>query len=498
MSMMLRLPILVFVISLTSICALGQDLGSSNKLFGGSKKKAEPQKTVKKTPPKTKASKPVSKRAVKKPSPSAAAKKVTAKKAAPSTDKKQAAAKKPSPPASKAAKTSDRTAEKKSAAGEYDPGRFSGGANDAKKGGESTKVDIAPSQPKLPPGLTAAQADDLFEDLIDQGNHSRDDRNYSAAEAAYSRAKAIKPRDSRAVYGLGNLFSDQLRWQEAERAYRAALEIEPNDAVAHIALSYVLTQPVTAPNLSDRYAEAEKLARRAIQLAPRNALAFDQLGASLELRGFISSETENAYRRAIQIDPGFAPPYAHLGRLLRRRGQKSESAAAYQKAIDLSTDVGSRILVAEVLQSEQRFADSEPLLRDAIAEDPRNPTALLLLGRALTTMGSYPEAESVLRRALSISGNGFVANSQLAILYLRQNKPELAENALLQASRFVSDFDRRLLARQFEITGDAYMKAGNALNAERAYKQAISFDNESEVLAGKIVRSRQGRFGRGN
>ena len=160
--------------------------------------------------------------------------------------------------------------------------------------------------------------------------------------------------------------------------------------------------------------------------------------------------------------------------------------------------MGSKILVAEVLQSEQRFADSETLLRDAVADDPRNPTALLLLGRALTTLGKHQEAESILRRALSISGNGFVANSQLAILYLRQNKPELAENALLQASRFVSDFDRRLLARQFEVTGDAYMKAGNARNAERSYKQAISFDNESEVLAGKIARSRQGRFGRGN
>jgi tetratricopeptide (TPR) repeat protein len=249
MSMMLKLPILVFALSISSICAYGQDLGSSNKLFGGSKKKADPQKNVKKTPVKPKASTAAAKKPVKKPSASTE----SGKRSTPSADNKSSSAK-AAPPVRQAA------AEKKPAASDYDPRRFSGKAADPKKDGGSKKVEIAPSQPKLPPGLTAAQADDLFEDLIDQGNHSRDDRNYVAAESAYTRAKAIKPRDSRAVYGLGNLFSDQLRWQEAEKAYRTALEIEPNDAIAHIALSYVLTQPVTAPNLSDRYAGSEKCA----------------------------------------------------------------------------------------------------------------------------------------------------------------------------------------------------------------------------------------------
>jgi len=346
--------------------------------------------------------------------------------------------------------------------------------------------------------VNSAEAEAEFENLIDKGNMERDYRNYRAAETAYERARSIKPRDYRAVYGLGNLYSDQLRWQDAEKFYRAAIDADPKSAIAHIALSYVLTQPVTAPNLADRYEEAEKLAREAIRLAPTNPLAFDQLGAALELRGFISSETENAYRRAIQLDPSFAPPYAHLGRLLRRRGQTRESAAAYESAIQRSAYVGTKILVAEVLQSEQRFADSELLLRAALSEDPRNPLALLLLGRALTTLGNYQEAEAVLRRALTISANGFVANSQLATLYLRQNRPQLAENSLLQASQFVSDYDRRALAKQFEVVGDIYMTAGNLRYAERVFQKAVSLDAETETLAGKLARARRGRFGPGD
>ncbi len=483
---MLRPLILIFVLSLTTICALGQDLGSSNKLFGAGKKKAAPPTKVKKTPTKPKAAPPRSRTP-------------TATKPQPATKKKPVTAKAATPKVTRQEKASDTAARKKPASTEFTSTRFSGSAaTEAKASVTGSKVEISPAQPKLPPGMTAAQADDLFEDLIEQGNLFRDDRNYAAAEAAYSRARTLKPRDSRAVYGLGNLYSDQLKWQEAEKSYRDALQLEPNNAVAHIALSYILTQPVTAPNLSERYAEAERLSRRAIQLAPLNALAFDQLGAALELRGFISTETENAYRRAISLDSGFAPPYAHLGRLLRRRGMFRESVTAYQNAIERATDVGSKVLVAEVLQSEQRFADSEPLLRSAIASDPRNPTALLLLGRALTTLGNYPEAEAVLRTGLAVSGNGFRANSLLATLYNRQGRPELAENALLQASRSVSEYDRRLLAQQFEIVGDAYMKAGNGRNAERAYQQAISHDAETENLADKLANARQGRFSRRN
>ncbi len=482
---MFRLLILALLFVLTGLNVFGQDLGSSNKLFGDPKKKAAPAKPAKKNTSTASKKTPVA--SAKKTTTSKTTKPVVAKK---TKGTEKSATKTPTKvPAITITKVE--TAKKEAI---KDPSlatpekRFSGEITAAGPGSQNS--------PKA--GIGSAEANEQYEDLILRGNLARDDRDYVAAETAYTTARPLKPSDSRAVYGLGNLYSDQLRWQEAEKHYRLSIEMTPNDAVAHIALSYVLVQPVTAPNLGDRYAEAEKLARRALELAPANALAFDQLGVSLELRGFIGAETENAYRKAIQLDPSFAPPHAHLGRLLRRRGMSRESTAAYRNAVDRSRDVGTKIVVAEVLQSEQRFADSETLLRAALEEDPRNPTALLLLGRALITTASYPEAEAVLKRALTIGANGFIANSQLAGLYLRQGKPELAENALLQASRFVSDLDRRSLSQSFESVGDAYMRAGNTRNAERAFKQAIAFDGETEALSGKLSRAQQGRFGPGN
>ncbi len=469
-SINIKLLCLVSFLYLTG-SAVSQDLGSSNKLFGGAKPNT-PAKTVKKPTAKHKpAVKPYATTAKR----TSAPKKIT-------TAKADSVPKKKSPPPKTARVVSkpgpDTVAAKP---------KFTEFHNT-----KTIKAEVTTSYPKEinVPGNAAADA--LFEKLIRDGNNARDDRNYSTAEAAYRRAAGIKPRDPRAVYGLGNVYSDQQRWEDAEKSYRTALQIDSRDPIAYIALSYVLSQPVSVSNLSDRYAEAEKLARRSIELGPANPLAFDQLGVTLELRGLISAETENAYRKSIQLDPGFAPAYAHLGRLLRRRGLTREAAVAYQSAIQRSTDVGTMILVAEVMQSEQRYAESEQLLRMALDKDPKNPSALLLFGRALTTRGNFADAEKILKRSLAVSPDGFMPNSLLGSLYSRQGKFELAENALLQAMRYVPESEKRRLSQQFETIGDGYLKSGKRREAERSYRQAMALDAENTALAAKLAKTRGG------
>lgn len=461
-----RVLVLIAGLTFTAGAGAGQDLGSSNRLLrGAAKTSTSPAKAGKKPVPKPKA-KPET----------TSAKKVPAKKTPPPI----AAKAKTTPKKSSQAATKAKSAEKPPA------------ATAKALAGTTKKVEIVPEPPAERFRVVTPADHELFEDLIEQGNLARDERNYAAAEAAYKKAKPIKPRDSRAVYGLGNLYADQQRWEEAEKAYRAALQIEPGFAITYVALSFVLTQPVIAPNLSDRYEESERHARKAIQLAPSNALAYDQLGVSLELRGEIGAETENAYRTAIRLNPGFAPAYAHLGRLLRRRGLIGESESLYKQALERSTDAATEVLVADIMQSEQRFAESEKLLNNALKEDPRNPSALLLLGRALTALGRFDDAEAALKKNLAVSNNGFMGNSLLAELYLRRGDPGAAERMLAEALAFAGSFGKLRLSRQFEEVGDAYMKSSNRPMAERAYRRAIDLDSDRESLAGKLSRARFG------
>jgi len=441
----LSLLVVFIVLASISISVLGQDLGSSNKLFG---------------PRKTGTSR--SKKSFAKRSGTRAKGKTRSRTLSPKLKPSRSLAKAEQAPV----KRSDGSATISNAVAPI--------------------AEIRPKETNPLPLSPAAEA--LYEKLILAGNTARDDRNYAVAESAYQRARSIKPLDPRVFLGLGNLYSDLQRWDDAEVSYRNALKLEPDNAVVHIALSYVLSQPIIVSNLGERYEEAERLARHAAELDPRNGLAFDQLGVSMELRGEIGVETENAYRAAIRLDPTFAPPYAHLGRLLRKRGLAKESEIAYQNAVRYSTDVATMILVADVMQSEQRFADSEKLLTAALENDPLNHTGLLLLGQALTATGKYTDAEKVLRKSLDVSPSAFMSNSLLATLYLRQGKLETAENALLQALRFVSANERPRLSIQFEKVGDSYRKAGKSANAQRSYKQGVDLDAENESVKAKLAR----------
>jgi tetratricopeptide (TPR) repeat protein len=432
--------------------AFGQDLGSSSGLFSNPKTK----KTTKTPPKKT------------------APKKIAASKKTPPKTQPKATPKTAPQTARKITPIKPKTAK------------------------NTTKTPVADKQPvKTPPPNivitvgkeTTGDFDELFERAIEEGNVARDERQYVKAEAAYLRAQSIKIKDSRAIYGLGNLYSDQQRWEEAERAYRTAIEIEPTAPEAYIALSFVLTQPIMGGDLAERYTEAETLARRAIELDAKNAFAYDQLGVALELGGKVGQETQNAYRRAIELEPTFALAYAHLGRLLRKTGLANESTAAYRNAIQYSGDVPTMILVADVMQSQQKYIESEQLLRRALKEDEKNPTALFLLGRALTTRGSYEEAEKILKKSAEVSPNSFVSYALLGSMSLRRERYDDAEKYLMKAVGVVSPNEKKRLAQEFEAVGDGFLRAGKNKDAARVYRQAVALDKDKIVLTEKLSKA---------
>ena len=181
-----------------------------------------------------------------------------------------------------------------------------------------------------PTTATSAADAERIEDLLEKGNEFRDARRFAEAEDSYQSVLKIKPRDSRASYGLGNVYADQQRWEEAENAYRNAVQ-GPSDVDALVALSVVLVQPRTGAGNAKRLADAEMFARRALQLQPKNAVAWDRLGVALQARGIFSDETERAYRRAVELDHEFAVAYAHLARVLNKRGTRASRRSALRE-----------------------------------------------------------------------------------------------------------------------------------------------------------------------
>ena len=331
-----------------------------------------------------------------------------------------------------------------------------------------------------------------IEDLLEKGNEARDARRFTDAEAAYKEILRLKARDARAAYGLGNIYFDQQRWDDAEAAYRNSVAWAPFEPDAHIALSVVLVKPRAAGDNAKRFADAEMLARRSVQLDPKNAVAWDRLGVALQTRGIVNSETEHSYRKAIELDPQFAVAYAHLARVLNKIGKASESPELYQKATELAKDPATLNLIAESLQAEQLWPQSEPVLKRALDLDARNPTSLLLMGRMLVVYKRYQEAEPFLKSATEVSSRAFQPFNLLGRAYLGMDRFTDAEATYERASALAGLGERKQLAGVFgfEGVGDGYLKARQKENAVRAYQRALELDPANSDAAQKLARAK--------
>lgn len=333
---------------------------------------------------------------------------------------------------------------------------------------------------------------DRIEELLDKGNVARDAKQFADAEQAYKDVLKLKARDARGAYGLGNVYSDQQRWDDAEGAYRNAVSWAPNDADAHVALSVVLVQPRASGDNAKRFADAEMFARRAVQLDPKNAVGWDRLGVALQTRGIVNSETEHSYRRAIELDPQFAVAYAHLARVLNKIGKASEAAPLYAKATEMAKDPATLNLIAESLQAEQLWPQSEPVLKRALDLDGRNPMSLLLMGRMLVVYKRYQEAEPYLKSATEVSSRAFLPFNLLGRAYLGMDRFSDAEATYERASTVAGAGEKKQLAGVFgfEGVGDGYLKARQKDNAVRAYQRALELDPANSGAAQKLARIR--------
>lgn len=331
-----------------------------------------------------------------------------------------------------------------------------------------------------------------IEELLDKGNEARDARKFADAEAAYKDVLKLNPRDARAAYGLGNIYSDQQRWDDAEAAYRNSVTWSPKDADAHVALSVVLVQPSPGGDNAKRLADAEMFARRSVQIDPKNAVGWDRLGVALQARGLLNSETEHSYRRAIEIDPQFAVAYAHLARMLNRSGKPAEAAPLYEKAIELAKDPATLNLIADSLQGEQLWPQSEPVLKRALELDPNNLTSLLLMGRYLIVYRKFQEAEPYLKSATEVASGAFQPFNLLGRAYLGMDRFSDAEATYERASSLAASAQKKQLAGVFgfEGVGDGYLKSNQKDKAVRAYQRALELDPNNNGAAQKLAKAR--------
>ena len=218
---------------------------------------------------------------------------------------------------------------------------------------------------------------------------------------------------------------------------------------------------LTAYRQTAHWHDDEALWTHAVACSPDNAVATDNLGKALDLKGR-DEEAITLHRRAVQIRPDYQIAENNLGLDLLRTGKVGEAIMHFQKAIEIRPAYApAHNNLANAFVSIGQLDEAIEHYLIAIEKRPDMAEAEANLGIALVQTGHVANAIVHYERALEIQPGYAKAHANLA-------------NALLQTGRTREAIDhlQRAVALQPDFAF-AHANLGHALLLSGAARDAI-------------------------
>ena len=203
------------------------------------------------------------------------------------------------------------------------------------------------------------------------------------------------------------------------------------------------------------------------------------------------------YHKAIVESPKFSMAYLSLGMSYMQLGKLDESELACRKAIELEPGLQqAKDFYVQILVAKGDLDQAQTLLKQVIAENPKNVKALYELGNLLKSQGQFEQASSYYQQAFSIQP----AYSQAHFTYssirkytdprdshISLMKKQHQRNTLSSENKIQLSF---ALAKAYEDVKDfsqafKYLEQGNALRFNR-YNYSIKSD---EAFINSIIKT---------
>jgi tetratricopeptide (TPR) repeat protein len=174
---------------------------------------------------------------------------------------------------------------------------------------------------------------------------------------------------------------------------RQASAADPENAEAPFLLG-------TALMACGRPCEALPVFEHAVTVNRASARAFHGLGGALHALG-LDDAAIAAYQRAAELAPRMVDAHFQLGRLLDRASRTAEAQASYRRAAVAGRNTVAGSICEAVLQIVAgKFAAAADVLRQALAREPGNGFAALVLAQTLANLGEIDAAIAQYARVL--------------------------------------------------------------------------------------------------
>ena len=229
---------------------------------------------------------------------------------------------------------------------------------------------------------------------------------------------------------LGDAYDGETLPEKAYAAYSKAIEMEP-----HVAENYMALASFSIEHANCSF--AREVLNRGLREVSGSAALRLEIGLAWALQGDFA-DAKKAFIEANAVDPKWTMPLLALGVTELQTGDAEQAEAYFRKAKLLDPrDARCYYLHALALSRTPRNQESSRSeataeLRRAIALDPLNVKARVLLAQMELSVEHTKEAESELRETIRIDPTDATALYRLALLCRKEGKTAEAERLLAE------------------------------------------------------------------
>ena len=214
-----------------------------------------------------------------------------------------------------------------------------------------------------------------------------------------------------------------------------------------------------------------------------------------QLPKFVRRETEGAEEKSTQIEAPIAEGRAKAllveGQRAMQENRITEARQAYQEVLQLiPDDPTAHHGLAMVADLTEQWKDAESHYRQALRSRPRDANLLCDIGYSYLLQNRYSEASSYLSQAVQLNPNHENAQTNLALLEMRQGNREAARQRLIQRYGDSADVTQILAALESQTASGT--PASLAATAPPVPKNA-SFEEIREIANRERIAAEQRR-----
>jgi len=254
----------------------------------------------------------------------------------------------------------------------------------------------------------------------------------------YQKALELTPDSSVIHERLAEVYAKTQHLHEATLEAQAALQIDPNNVSAHRVLARIYVHQLGDANPGQ--AQSDDIAKAIEQFEAIQKLQPYDVGSALWLARLYRfenrhDEAEKVLRSVLERNPDSEQALEQLSQLLIDGGRSQEAIQLLQQSTSDGASPEIYDLLGDAYTQAKDYAKAETAYRQAVEEDPDDPSHRHGLAQTLTSEDKYEAALEQYKKLAELEPGTAENYLRMGQLYRRLGKFDQAESSLLRAKQ---------------------------------------------------------------